>query len=151
MHYYYLLLTTVLFTNLFLHARLLLVSINCIVCLQTVPGTYWRRKLHWYLAGRVQVVDWRTGQHSEVVGSARRPPIAAARLHVTDLLTGLLSDRRVAGCRVSWVSSLNRLRVSWSLTSDSTQLRLVQCQRAQPVSRTVCLSSQPVFVSSFVH
>ena len=30
-HYYYLLLTTVTFTNLFLHARLLLLSINCIV------------------------------------------------------------------------------------------------------------------------
>jgi len=30
-HYYYFLLTTVTFTNLFLHARLLLLSINCIV------------------------------------------------------------------------------------------------------------------------
>ncbi|KAK2835587.1 hypothetical protein Q5P01_016071 [Channa striata] len=45
------------------------------------------------------------GQHSALLGPPRRTPAPAARLHVADLLSGLLSDRRFAYCGKWFVST----------------------------------------------
>ena len=63
---------------------------------QAVPGPHGRRVVHRHLGRRLEAVDRRAGQHGALVGPARGPPAAAARLHLADLLAGLLPDGRVA-------------------------------------------------------
>lgn len=109
---------------LFKHFCLYLTPNVCVCILQAVPRPHRWSQLYRHLQRRHQAVDRRPWQHGPLLGSERGTAAAAARLHVTgtrsrlwtsstlkgcklmitsglvpDLLSGLLSDGRVARCR----------------------------------------------------
>lgn len=111
---------------LFKHFCLYLTPNVCVCILQAVPRPHRWSQLYRHLQRRHQAVDRRPRQHGPLLGSERGTAAAAARLHVTgtrsrlwtsskttlkgfklmitsglvpDLLSGLLSDGRVACCR----------------------------------------------------
>ncbi|XP_044300822.1 transducin-like enhancer protein 3 isoform X9 [Varanus komodoensis] len=64
---------------------------------QAVPGPHGWGQLHRHIPRRHQALDRRPGQHGALLGPAGRQAAAAARLHLPDLLAGLLPHGRVAG------------------------------------------------------
>ena len=67
---------------------------------QAIPRTYGRRQLHWHFARRQQVVDRWTGQHRTLMEPHSWEATRTVRLQLSDLLSWILSHRRLAGC---WV------------------------------------------------